>query len=71
MESVYQRAMLVELHLREIRFQTQVPVVDYQGWCVGAAKLDVLVGSRMLSERHYQALMILHIFVHVSTTDAA
>ena len=41
----------MELHIRKIAFQAQMPVVvEYKGWCVGQGKLDRLVRERLVVE---------------------
>jgi GxxExxY protein len=45
LESVYEEALGVELELRGVAFERQVPVVvDYKGQSVGEGRLDLLVG---------------------------
>ena len=51
LESVYQQALGVELHLRRIPFISQAPVaVNYKGASVGEGKLDFLVGNSLIVE---------------------
>lgn len=51
LESVYENAMAVELGLREIAFEQQVPVsVDYKRRRVGEGRLDFLVGGVLILE---------------------
>ena len=51
LESVYEEALCVELGLREIAFQRQVPVaVEYKGHAVGEGRLDLLVAGRLVVE---------------------
>ncbi len=51
LESVYEQALCVELTLRGVRFVRQVPVsVAYQGHEVRQARLDLLVGERLVVE---------------------
>lgn len=51
LESVYQQALGVELHLRRIPFIPQAPVaVNYKGALVGEGKLDFLVGNSLIVE---------------------
>lgn len=51
LESVYQRALAVELSSREIPFERESPIgLQYKGHDVGEAKLDFLVGSRLIVE---------------------
>jgi GxxExxY protein len=50
-ESTYQNAMIHELELRNIPYQTQVPVeVIYRGRIVGAGRIDLLVGGKVILE---------------------
>ena len=51
LESVYEQALCVELELRGIPFECQVPVaVEYKGRSAGQARLDIVVGGRLLVE---------------------
>lgn len=51
LESVYERALCVELGLRKIPYQRQVPVaIGYKGHEVGVSCLDVLVADRLVVE---------------------
>jgi GxxExxY protein len=51
LESIYERALCVELRARGLRFERQVVVpVDYKGIRVGAGKLDLLVADRLVVE---------------------
>jgi len=51
LESVYERSLCVELGLRAITFQRQVPVaVEYKGHPVGDGRLDLLVEDRLIVE---------------------
>ena len=51
LESVYQQALGVELHLHRIPFIPQAPVaVSYKGASVGEGKLDFLVGNSLIVE---------------------
>ncbi len=61
-ESVYDRALCVELELRQIPFRRQVPVVaEYKGHCVGRSQLDLLVDERLVVElKAVEALMPVH-----------
>ena len=50
-ETVYEEALCVELHMRSIPFERQVPVrLMYKGHDVGDARIDVLVGGELLLE---------------------
>jgi GxxExxY protein len=51
LESVYERALTVELELRRIPFQRQVPiVVRYKGVEVGDGRIDLLVDGCLVVE---------------------
>ena len=51
LESVYEHALCVELALREVPFERQVPIViDYKGRRVGESHLDLLVAGRLVVE---------------------
>lgn len=51
LESVYEKALAIELNLRGIPFEQQAPVsLNYKGRPVGKAKLDLLVGNRLVVE---------------------
>jgi GxxExxY protein len=51
LESVYEEALCVELTLRGIQFGRQVPIgVQYKGQTVGDARLDLLVGEKLVVE---------------------
>ena len=51
LESVYAKALCVELVRRGIPFAHQVPInVAYKGSSVGEARLDLLVGGRLVVE---------------------
>jgi len=50
-ESVYEQALAVELRLRGIPHQQQVPVVvDYKGYVVGRGRVDLLADDRLVVE---------------------
>ena len=50
-ESVYERALAVELGLRGVCFVQQVPIgVTYKGVTIGEARLDLLVADRLVVE---------------------
>ena len=61
-ESVDQEALSVVLHLRQIPFAAQVPVVvEFKGWRVGEGRLDLLVGERLVVElKAVEALAPIH-----------
>ncbi|MCB9894063.1 MAG: GxxExxY protein [Planctomycetes bacterium] len=51
LESVYEEALCVELELRNIAYESQVPFhVKYRGRRVGEGRLDLLVGGRLVVE---------------------
>jgi GxxExxY protein len=51
LESVYEEALCVELGLRRISFARQVALsVEYKQHRVGEARLDVLVGEKLILE---------------------
>jgi GxxExxY protein len=51
LESVYEEAMCVELGLRGIAFVRQPPVtVSYKGHEIGASRLDLTVGGKLVVE---------------------
>ena len=51
LESVYHEAFCVELELRGIPFQKEVPVaVPYKGVQIGEGWLDLLVGGKLIVE---------------------
>ena len=50
-EAVYERALGMELAMRQISHEAQVPVtIAYRGVQVGSARLDLLIGSRLVVE---------------------
>ena len=51
LESVYEKALAIELRRREIGFERQVPIhLSYKREPVGDARLDFLVGKRLVLE---------------------
>lgn len=51
LESVYEEALAIELRLRGVPFERQVPVgIAYKGERVGEGRLDILVGGRLVVE---------------------
>jgi GxxExxY protein len=51
LESLYEQAMSIELGLRGISSQRQVPVaVDYKGHSIGESRLDMLVEGKLIVE---------------------
>ena len=49
-EAVYERALKMELAVRQIPHEAQVPVTSPTGVEVGSARLDLLIGSRIVVE---------------------
>ena len=50
-EAVYEEALCQEMEIRGIAFERQVPIrVAYKGRCVGAGRIDLLVGGRLIVE---------------------
>ena len=62
LEGVYEEALAIELELRGIPFERQVPVsLDYKGHRVGEGRLDFLVGKELLVElKAVEALVPVH-----------
>ena len=62
LEGVYKEALAIELELRGIPFERQVPVsLDYKGHRVGEGRLDFLVGKELLVElKAVEALVPVH-----------
>ncbi|TWT74567.1 hypothetical protein Pla123a_33910 [Posidoniimonas polymericola] len=51
LESTYEEALCIELELRGVAFERQKPVaLRYKGRPVGDARLDLLVGERLVVE---------------------
>ena len=51
LESLYEQAMSIELGLRGIAYQRQVPVaVNYKGHSIGESRLDLLVEGKLIVE---------------------
>jgi GxxExxY protein len=51
LECVYEEALCVELRLRDVPFERQVPLaVDYKGYPVGESRIDLLVGGKLVVE---------------------
>ena len=51
LESVYEEALCVELKLRTIPFERQVPVpVVYKGIAIGQGRMDLLVRGKLIVE---------------------
>lgn len=60
-ESVYEEALCVELGLREIPFERQVPIeVLYKGWRVGMGQIDLLVGRSLVELKAVATLTEVH-----------
>jgi GxxExxY protein len=51
LESIYERALWVELRVRQIPFESQVvlPIV-YKGECIGEPQLDLLIANELVIE---------------------
>lgn len=62
LESVYERALCVELRQRGVAFRSQVPFqIEYGGEAVGEGRLDLLVGERLVVElKAVEALAPIH-----------
>jgi GxxExxY protein len=59
LETTYEQALAVEFALRGIDFQLQAPIaLSYKGRPVGEARLDFLVGGRLVVE--LKAVEMLH-----------
>ncbi|MBC8098062.1 MAG: GxxExxY protein [Armatimonadetes bacterium] len=51
LESVYEHALAVELTLRDIAFERQIPIgIDYKGHIVGEGRLDFLIKNQLVVE---------------------
>jgi GxxExxY protein len=63
LESVYEAALCIELETRRVPFSRQQPLeVWYKGRSVGLARLDILVGERLIVElKAVDALLPLHL----------
>lgn len=62
LESVYEQALTVELHLRGIPCERQWPIaLKYKGHPVGEARLDFLVGGKLVVElKAVEAIHAIH-----------
>jgi len=62
LESVYERALCVELELRNLPYRRQVPIpVEYKGHRVGESCLDLLVFDSIIVElKDVEALAPIH-----------
>lgn len=71
-ESVYEKALCVELRLREIPFASQqTVVVDYKGHDVGTGKIDLLVDGKLVVElKTAETLLPVHIAQVISYLKA-
>lgn len=68
LESVYERALAIELSERGIPFERQKPVeLEYKGQIVGEAKLDFLVGRQLILE--LKAVDALHPIHHAQVIN--
>lgn len=68
LESVYERALAIELGERGIPFERQKPVkLDYKRQIVGEAKLDFLVGQQLILE--LKAVEALHPIHHAQVIN--
>jgi GxxExxY protein len=51
LESIYEEAMAVELERRRVQFERQRPIgVAYKGVDIGSARLDLVVGAKLVVE---------------------
>lgn len=63
LESVYEKALIHELRLRDLKVQSQVPVkIEYKGFCVGNdLRLDIIVEDMLIIElKSVEKLMPVH-----------
>jgi GxxExxY protein len=62
LESVYEDAMCVELHMRDLVFERQKQIsIDYKGRSVGIMRLDLLVEDSVIVElKAVERLMPIH-----------
>lgn len=62
MESVYEEALCIELNLRNIPFERQVPIdVEYKGTMVGQGRIDMLIAKLLIVElKAVEALAPIH-----------
>ncbi len=62
LESVYEEALCVELEMRGLSVERQVPIgVNYKGRVVGEGRLDLLVGGNLVVElKAVEALQRIH-----------
>lgn len=51
LESVYKKALMIELRLRGIKADAEVPIrVDYKGYTVGEFRADIIVENAVIIE---------------------
>lgn len=51
LESVYEQALCIELRIRGLEFERQVPIgIEYKGRLVGEARLDFRIGKQLILE---------------------
>lgn len=68
LESVYEKALAIELELRGISFEQQAPItLTYKGRIVGDARLDFLVGGLLVVE--FKAVDQLHPIHHAQVMN--
>jgi GxxExxY protein len=62
LETVYEEALGVELSLRSVVYRRQVPIaLQYKGVAVGVARLDLIVGGRLVVElKAVESLLAIH-----------
>jgi GxxExxY protein len=73
LEGSYESALAIELGLRDVSFQTQVPVpLRYKGHAIGRHRLDFVVASQLIVElKAVESLAPLHkaqIIAYLRTT---
>jgi GxxExxY protein len=74
LEAVYEQALAAELALRAVPFERQVPIaLQYKNVAIGHARLDFLVGGRLVVElKVAQSLLPIHVaqvFSYLKATD--
>lgn len=62
LESVYEEALCIELNLRNIPFERQIPIdVEYKGTMVGQGRIDMLIAKLLIVElKAVEALAPIH-----------
>ncbi|MBI3578442.1 MAG: GxxExxY protein [Ignavibacteriales bacterium] len=62
LESVYEEALCIELNLRNIPFERQVPIdVEYKGRMMGQGRIDMLIDKLLIVElKAVEALAPVH-----------